>query len=325
MDDTLLIAGALVFFAAFLATEGLYLWWNSRHGAEAKRISKRLRMMSAGGNVDDERASLLKRRLLADQPLLEQLLMRVPRVRGVDRFLVQAGADWTVSTFLGITGGLFLAGLLGGLVARLPLAVAVMLGALLAVLPAQWLLWQRHQRTQRFERQLPEALDLIGRALRAGHAFSSALQMAGSELPDPIGEEFRQTFDEINYGVPTHDALQNLVDRVPSTDLGFFVIAVLVQRETGGNLSEVLDNISAIIRERLKLFGKVRALSAEGRFSALVLSVLPVVTALLLYVINPDFMSLLWTEPVGVKLIWASAACVAFGALWMRRIIRIRV
>lgn len=325
MNHTLLIAGALVFFAAFLAVEGLYIWWNSRRGPDAQRISKRLRMMSAGGHADSATASLLKQRLLSNSPGMEQLLLRVPRVVSLDRFIVQSGSEWTVASFIGLTAGLFLAGLLGGLVFRMPLLICAMAGAILALLPLQYLIYLRHKRLQRFEQQLPEALDLIGRALRAGHAFSSALKMAGEELPDPIGEEFRQTFDEINFGVPTATALENLASRVPSTDLGFFVIAVLIQRETGGNLSEVLDNISSIIRERLKLFGKVRALSAEGRFSAIVLSVLPFVTALLLFVINPEFMSLLWTEPIGVYLIWGSLVFMVLGALWMRKIIRIHV
>lgn len=325
MDTTLLILGALVFFAAFLAVEGLYLWWNSRRGPDAKRISKRLRMMSAGGQVEDGTTSLLKQRLLANSPDLERLLLRLPRISSFDRFIVQSGSDWTVASFLGLTAGLFVAGVLGGLVFRLPLGVCVIIGAILALIPLQYLIYLRHKRITRFDQQLPEALDLIGRALRAGHAFSSALQMAGNELPDPIGEEFSQTFDEINYGVPTQAALENLANRVPSTDLGFFVIAVLIQRETGGNLSEVLDNISSIIRDRLKLFGKVRALAAEGKFSAIVLSVLPFVTALLLFLINPEFMSLLWTEPIGVYLIWGSILFMILGAIWMRKIIRIHV
>lgn len=325
MNNTLLIAGALVFFAAFLSVEGLYIWWNSRRGPDAQRIAKRLRMMSAGGHSDAATTSLLKQRLLSNSPGLEQLLLRLPRVTSFDRFIVQSGSEWTVASFVGLTVGLCLAGVLGGLVFRVPLAVSLMLGGLLALVPLQYLIYLRHKRLQRFEQQLPEALDLIGRALRAGHAFSSALKMAGDELPDPIGEEFRQTFDEINYGVPTNTALENLASRVPSTDLGFFVIAVLIQRETGGNLSEVLDNISAIIRERLKLFGKVRALAAEGKFSAIVLSILPFVTALLLFLINPEFMSLLWTEPVGVYLIWGSIVFMILGSLWMRKIIRIHV
>ncbi len=325
MNTTLFIAGALVFFAAFLGIEGLYIWWNSRHGPSAKRLSKRLRMMSAGGSVDSAAASLLKQRMLANSPSVERLLVRLPRISSIDRFIVQSGSEWTVSSFLGVTAGLFAAGVLGGLVFRLPFVVCLTIGAGLAILPTQYLTYLRHKRLQRFEQQLPEALDLISRALRAGHAFSSALKMAGEELPDPIGEEFGQTFDEINYGVATSTAMENLSRRVPSTDLGFFVIAVLIQRETGGNLSEVLGNISAIIRERLKLFGKVRALAAEGKFSAITLTVLPIVTAFLLYLINPEFMSLLWTEQVGKYLIGGSVFFIVLGALWMRKIIRIRV
>lgn len=133
------------------------------------------------------------------------------------------------------------------------------------------------------------------------------------------------TSDEINFGVPHATALEHLAQRVPSKDLSFFVIAVVIQRETGGNLAEVLDNISKIIRERLKLFGKVRAISAEAKMSAWVLSTLPVVTALLLYLVNPGFMSLLWTEPLGIKMIYMGIAFTILGILWMRKVIRIHV
>jgi tight adherence protein B len=149
--------------------------------------------------------------------------------------------------------------------------------------------------------------------------------MAGSEMPDPVGEEFQQAFDEINFGISAQDALQNLSRRMPSPDLGFFVVAVLIQRESGGNLSEILGNISSIIRERLKLFGKVRALSAEGRFSGLILMLLPFMTALLLYLVDPSFMSLLWTDPSGLTFMKLGLAFMVVGAFWMSRIVRIRV
>jgi len=192
-------------------------------------------------------------------------------------------------------------------------------------LPTYYLLVKRSNRLKSFEALLPEALDLIGRALRAGHSLSSALQMTGNELPDPVGEEFRQTFDEINFGIAAQEALQNLAKRVPSTDLGFFVVAVLIQRETGGNLSEILANISSIIRERLKLFGKVRALSAEGRFSGIVLMLLPFVTALVLYMIDSNFMSLLWKDSTGLTFLKTGLILMVLGALWMRRVVRIHV
>jgi len=149
--------------------------------------------------------------------------------------------------------------------------------------------------------------------------------MAGTELPDPLGEEFRQTFDEVNFGIAVPTALANLVGRVPSTDIGFFAIAVSIQRETGGNLSEVLDNISSIIRERLKLLGKVRALSAEGRLSAWVLSLLPFATALLLWTVDPNMMKLLWEEPAGRKLVAVGMVLMVTGIVAMRKIIHIHI
>jgi len=175
------------------------------------------------------------------------------------------------------------------------------------------------------EQQLPDALDLISRALKAGHALPSGLQMTGEEMADPIGGEFRIVHDEINYGVAVPTALMNLATRVPSTDMRYFVIAVLIQRETGGNLTELLRNISTLIRERLKLLGKVRVLSAEGRMSAWILGALPFVVGGVINVINPKFMSVLWTDPMGLKMIYGALVMMTLGALWMRKIIRIRV
>ena len=325
MDSVLIGVLILLFVAVFLAAEGGFGWWTSTRGPEAKRIAKRLRAMSAGGHVDSESVSVLKERLLSDSPAIQRLLLQLPRVTTLDRLLVQGGSNLTVSGFVGITCGLFIATLLIGLAMRFPLPLTLPVAAVIASIPFQVIIFKRNSRLKRFEQLLPEALDLIGRALRAGHSFSSALQMAGSELPEPIGEEMQQTFDEINFGVPTQTALENLVSRVPSTDLSFFAIAVMIQRESGGNLSEVLDNISSIIRERLKLFGKVRTLSAEGRYSAGLLSILPFVTAALLYMLNPGMMSLLWTDPLGQRLAIAGIVMMLLGMLWMRKIIKIRV
>lgn len=318
-------AAILIFVAVFLAIEGALTWWNSTRGPEAKRIARRIRMMSAGGNVDPERTSLLKQRLLSSSPDIQRLLLQMPRVVSFDRFLVQSGTGWTVGAFFSITAGLFMVCFALLLFVRSPWQLAALTSLAVAYLPTQYLLVRRMQRTKRFEELLPEGLDLIGRALRAGHSFPSALQMAGAELPDPLGEEFRQTFDEVNFGIAVPTALANLVGRVPSTDIGFFAIAVSIQRETGGNLSEVLDNISSIIRERLKLLGKVRALSAEGRLSAWVLSLLPFVTALLLWTIDPKMMRLLWEEPAGRKLVTVGLVLMVTGIFTMRKIIRIHI
>jgi hypothetical protein len=155
---------------------------------------------------------------------------------------------------------------------------------------------------------LPDAIDLMGRALRAGHAFPTALKMVGDEMAEPVGAEFRTLFDETNYGVSMQNALLNLVARVPSTDLQYFVVAVLIQRETGGNLAELLDNISAIVRDRLKLMGQIRTLSAEGRLSAWILGLLPFATAALINLVNPGFMKVLWEDPIGPNRGWGADA-----------------
>jgi tight adherence protein B len=184
---------------------------------------------------------------------------------------------------------------------------------------------KRHKRMQQIEQQLPDALDLISRALKAGHAFPSGLQMVSEEAKDPIASEFGIVHDEVNFGVAVPTALTNLANRVPSTDMRYFVIAVLIQRETGGNLTELLGNISSLIRERLKLLGKVRVLSAEGRMSAWILCALPFVLAGVINLIHPKFMAVLWTDPMGLKMIYAALVMMMLGALWMRKIIRIRV
>jgi tight adherence protein B len=325
MDNTFIAVAVLLFIAVFLAIEGLYLWWNSVRGPEARKISRRLQNMSAGGSVDSESAKLFKQRLLSNSTGISKWLLKTPRIATLDRVLVQSGLEISVTALLGISFGLFAVGLLGMISIRAPWAIALLVAAVLTVIPIQVVLFIRNRRMTKFEALLPEAMDLIGRGLRAGHAFPSAIQMVGQEMPEPVGSEFRYTFDEINFGVNVQDALQNLARRVPITDLRFFVIAVLIQRETGGNLSEVLENISKIIRDRLKLFGRVKTLSAEGRFSAMILTFLPFGTAALLYLVDPKLTSLLWKDETGLKLVYGTLFFMFLGTLWIRRIIRIRV
>lgn len=323
-SNTLFAAvGALFFIAVFLGVEGLYLWWNARHGPAARSLSRRLQMMSAG-DVSGEAASLLKQRMLGQGALTERMLSRIPRVRSLDRLIVQSGVEWTVATFIGLTVGLFLCGALVSQLLRAPVLVEIAAAVVLALIPFNYLLYRRAQRLARFDELLPDALDMIGRAMRAGHSFPSALRMAGTELPSPIGDELRQTFDEINFGIPASEALLNLSNRVPSVDLKFFVIAVLIQKDTGGNLTEVLDNLGSIIRERIKLFGQVKVLTAEARISGWVLALLPFVLTAFLMLINPTYMSKLWTHPTGRTMLTVGLVMMVLGILWMRRIIRIR-
>ncbi len=316
----------LVFVAVTLLLEGVLLWWNTTRGAEAQRVARRVRLMSAGGSLDGGgESSLLKTRLLAETPVLARVLLQVPRVHALDRLLEQSGISWTVARFLGWVGAALLAGFLLARFVYPVLFFDLAIACAAATLPFFHVLRRRDKRLRKFEEQLPEALDLMGRALRAGHAFPSALKMVGDEMAEPISQEFKIAFDEVNFGIALPAALTNLAVRVPSMDLRYFVIAVLIHRETGGNLSEILSNISQIIRDRLMLLGKIRVLSAEGRLSAWILGLLPFCTAFVINLINPKFMAVLWIDPVGQKLLAFAGLMVIFGLLWMRKIIRIHV
>jgi tight adherence protein B len=314
----------LAFVAAVLLLEGLYLTWAAYKAPEVKRIERRLRAMSAGGAGGE--TSILKQRMLSESPPLQRLLLGVPRIQELDRILQQSGSRWSVSFFLGMT--LLMAALAFFAATFIPFLhwiFAALIAAGGAVLPLLYILNKRTRRMRKIVEQLPDTLDLMSRALKAGHAFPSALQMVGDETQDPIAGEFRIVHDEINFGVAVPTALTNLGIRVPSPDMRQFVIAVLIQRETGGNLTELLSNISALIRQRLKLLMKIRVLSAEGRLSAWILCLLPFCLAGVINIINPRFMSVLWTDPMGLKMIYALLVLMVLGTLWMRKIIRIRV
>ena len=324
MDYLFYLFVLCAFLAVVLLFEGGFMLWNSYKGPEAKKIDQRLRALSAGEHGDAS-LLLLKERNLSEMPAMERLLLFVPRVHQLDRLLIQSGSSWTVARFFGISALIGFAGFAAAALLHLSGWLPLALGALGALLPLFYVLRRRNRRLHKLDEQLPEALDLISRAMRAGHAFPSALQMVAEESQDPTGSEFRITFEEINYGIAVKDALLNLATRVPSSDLRYFVIAVLIQRETGGNLAELLGNISALIRARFKLLGAVRVLSAEGRLSAWILTLLPVCTALFINLVNPGFMEILWTDVTGVKMLKITLAMMAFGIFWMWRIVKIRV
>lgn len=325
MDPIFYAFVILLFVAVVLMFEGIYQWWNARHGVSAKRIEARIRAMSAGGQVQKERLSILKERMLNEAKPFDRLLMAMPRIQSVDLLLQQSGMSWSVAKLAGISLALPPIALLALSFTTLPLLLAALVALPTASLPMLLVMRNRGRRMRKLERQLPDVCDMIARALRSGHAFTSAIGMVSDEFSEPMGSEFRVTFDEINYGVSLHDALMNLATRVPVRDLRYFVIAVLIQRETGGNLAELLDSIAALIRERFKLFDKIRVLSAEGRMSAWVLGLLPFATAGAMMVLNPEFLAVLWQDPAGIKMVATTLVSMAFGVLWMRRIIRIRV
>jgi len=323
MDYLYYIFGILIFVAVVMAIEGGFLVWNNSHGPEAARIARRLHAMTKHGDV--QRASMIKQRLLSKSPQLQALLDQFSVSSRIDNWLVQSGLQWSVARLLGMMLVFAAAGLALGLLVRPLWSVGLGAMGLAGVLPLLYVRRARIFRLRRFESQLPDALDMMGRALRAGHAFPTALKMVGEEMSEPLADEFRTAFDEVNFGISMQDALTSLAERVPCTDLKFFVIAVVIQRETGGNLAELLANISGIMRDRIKLFAQVRVLSAEGKLSAWILSLLPFAAALMIQISNPTFLEVLYTDPAGHTLIAGGLGMMFLGVLAMRRIINIRV
>lgn len=324
MDILTLLFALATFVAVVLFLEGGYLWWASTHSADVKRLNRRLEEV-ATGTQSKRQASLYKEQNATGSAAGDRLLAAVPRLHGLNRLIIQSRLNLTLAQFAGWTMALAALGFSLPLLFDRPIILGLLAAVILGALPTLYVVRARAQHMQNFERQLPEALDLMGRALRAGHAFPTAIKMVAEEMKDPIGGEFRILFDEMNYGVPQQTALLNLASRTDSTDLSYFVIAVLIQRDSGGNLAELLDNISAIIRARLKLYGEIRTLSAEGRLSAWILGCLPFVTAAMVNIVNPDFMKVLWEDPAGINFIYGALLMMVFGVLWMRKIIRIRV
>lgn len=324
MDHTYYFFISMIFIAIVLLLEGLYLLWNTYKGPEAVRIEKRLQTISAG-REDSSEQNLIKQRLLSDSPVLERMLMGIPRIHSLDRLLIQSGLQLSVSSFLGYTSISAIGGMAVATLFSLNFTFTLLCFALGGSLPVLMVLSARHKRLLKIEEQLPDAIDLMARALKAGHAFSGAMQMVSSEGADPIATEFRITFDEINYGIPMQDALMNLSIRIPSTDLRYLVIAVLIQRESGGNLAELLENIGSLIRARLKLLGTIRVLSADGRLSAWILGCLPFFMAMIIHLVNPGYVNILFTDPTGRLLVGTSLTMMVSGIFAMWRIIKIRV
>ena len=200
------------------------------------------------------------------------------------------------------------------------------IGGLLGLaLPFGLLRHRKNARMKRFEEQFPEALDLLSRAIRAGHAFQTAMGMCADELPAPVGVEFKKSFDQQNFGLPLNDTLNELAERVPHLDVRFFVTAVLIQRETGGNLAEILDNLAHVVRERFKILRQVRVHTAHGRFTGYVLLALPAALAVVLAWMNPDHMDLLFKERMGQMMIMAAIVMQTIGYFWIRQVIKIEV
>jgi tight adherence protein B len=325
MDQFNLIFLGVIFLFAAAAILFAYLLWTETKFAEKRTMKKRLLYISAGGKHGKEKLDLYRDRVLQNAGVFERLAYNLPRISTIDRMLLKTGLP--IPAWLFFTGCIISA-LIGGLIAYqfLPGRVTpFILGGLCLFIPYTVLRMVEDSILEKFHDQLPEALELLARAMRSGHALTSGLEMIAEETSPPISQEFRATVDEINMGLSTKDAFANMCERVPSTDLRFFVIAILIQKETGGNVAEILDKIGHLIRERLQFRRQVKTLTAEGRLSARVLILLPVVMFIYIYFFNYEYISLLWTEKTGIYMLVAGVGMQIIGAFFIRNIVKIEI
>ena len=322
--QTILIL-CLVFLFVFLMVVIIYGILNEGNFAEKRTVKKRLLFMSAGGMHGQEKLVRYRNTALKEVGAFEQALLKLPRIPALDRLLAKAKVAINASTFVLASLAFTLLGFLLGYTLLTRISAGIGLGLLFGLTPLMLLRMAARSYYNKFQEQLPEALDLLGRALRSGHALTSGLDMISKETVDPIKAEFAITVDELNLGLTVQEAFDNLCQRVPSADLRFFVVAVTIQRETGGNLAEILDNISRLIRERVQFGRHVMALTAEGRLSAWVLIALPLVMFLYIYLTNFEYISMLWTERVGLILLMGGIVSQIVGAYVMNRIVAIEM
>jgi tight adherence protein B len=310
------------FVVSFATVLGAYWLFVLRHEIKQKAsIIQRLKTYRAQA----ARAGVvLSPERLSSIPWLDAMLAgRKGLVDDVRVLLLEAGLSINVGTFLLASFCSAAAGFFVAAQTLKMLLAALVVGALGAAVPYAYVRFKRSRRLRAFEEQFPEAMDLISRALRAGHAFTTGIGMVADEMPAPVGTEFRRLYDQQNFGMSLPEAMREMAARVPVLDAKFFVTAVLTQREAGGNLSEVLDNLANVMRDRFRLRRQIRVVSAHGRISAFVLCALPPVLAVLMFMISPHLMSVLTTDPVGVRLVLIALVLQVMGTIIIARMVRI--
>ena len=295
-------------------------------GREERRIEDRLELLAGvrSPQAQEQQQSIVKETLLSEEAKswLHQFL--ADRLN-LGLLMEQADVQMPVGQFVLFLLGAGLVGGGAGFFMGKSLFWVLVVGVLGATLPVFWLLFRRKRRLKAFSAQLPDALELIARALRAGQSLAAAIHLVGEEMPAPISQEFALAYEEQNLGIPLEESLRNMTRRVPNLDLKFFATAVVLQRQTGGDLAEVLDKISSLIRERFKIWGQIQALTGEGRMSGVVLMALPPVLLAVMYYLNPGYTSLLFEHPQGQKMLAGAVFMQLLGALTIRKIVNIDV
>jgi tight adherence protein B len=320
------ISAGLVFLTVVLGAIGLALLLEVlQEGRRRRQVVKQLKTLGAL-DVDPEAVGGLMRRPIEQQPAwLRSLSARAPSVRDLGILIQQAGVDMRVDTLLLLSLGLGFGLGASLLIVTRFMPAAVLAAAVGAWLPFKYLKWKRNRRTDAFEGGLPEAIDLLGRAIRAGHPLSAGLKMVADETQEPVAGEFQRTFEEQRFGLPFDDAIIAMADRVDLVDVRILVTAILIQREVGGNLAEVLDNLAQVIRARFTIRRQLKVYTAQGRFTGYTLAVLPLIVGVTIYFLNPPYMKLLFTHPMGKLMVVIAAVMQVIGYIWIRRIVDIEI
>jgi tight adherence protein B len=318
------IIAFIVLFAVVLLSVSIGLKF-----LEAQRKKEVTTMLkTASGEAPQPKAQILKEIKESSNSFLDRVLHNADLVKKIQEFIRQADLTWSVEGFAIFTLiGIVVGALVGTRFKMLPTAYfgPVMFGAAFGMVPYLYVWKTRSKRLKSLEEQLPDALDFLSRSMRAGHAFAISLQMVGEELPDPMGREFRTLFNEHNLGAPLETAMRSMCDRIPLLDLRFFSSAVMLQKQTGGNLSDILTRLSYVIRERFRLRGQVKAASAHGRMTAMILGGLPILTVIALMFVAPGYLDGMAADPDGRKLIGGAIVGQIVGNLIIKKIINIQV
>jgi len=317
----------LIFLGVFAVVALLMIAVGTGASEQAKQVHATLDSALATDSLEerDQRVNLRKDDLLSSIPWLNRKLLQFDIAPRLQTLLYQADIKWTAGVLLATCGLCFVVGFILIDLRFDSILAAVPVGLLLSAAPFIWVFHKRKKRLDQFQQGLPEALDLMVSALRAGHSLIAALGSVARECADPIGCEFKACFEEQNYGLELKTALDNLLKRVPLQDLRIFATAVMIQKESGGNLAEVLDKTAHVIRERFRLKRQVGVHTAQGRMTGWVLTFLPVVLGVALYFLNPEMMSILWKNPTGVKLLWTASGMIVVGGLIIRHIVNMDV
>lgn len=305
----------------------VFVWVSMGRDKNQELVRRRLESVQRAEKRGEVSLSLklVKDEMLSSVPVLHRMMMRWSWAGKLQEVLVQAGMEIKPAKFILINATLTLAGyvICGYFYPHLP--VQIFAAAAMALAPYLFVVWKRRRRIRQFEERFPEALDLLGRAVRAGHAFTTGLEMIAKEASEPVASEFRKTFEEQNFGIPLRDALLNMSERIHSIDAKFFVTALLIQKETGGNLAEILDGLARVIRDRFRIYRDVQTKTAQGRLTAGILIGLPPVMMVALGALNPHYMKILFTDPWGPMILVVAGALQIIGSAVIWKVIHFEV